>query len=158
MISINHQLLDALSSEARKSMRKRKNYNFHKEPEARIQRMLNSMEPGTYVRPHKHENPDKLEVFFCLRGKIAIIEWTEMGEVHQVEILDPLKGNFGVEVPPRTWHSLISLESGSVAWEVKDGPYNPIDDKYFAEWAPLEGDPNAEAWLNDLVIRLGLGI
>ncbi len=156
MISINQALLTALSSEAISAKRRRKNYNFHKEPEARIQRMLNAMEPGTYVRPHKHEDPDKLEVFFCIKGRIAVIEWTEQGEITRIEILDPLSGNYGVEVPARTWHSLVSLETGSVAWEVKDGPYDPADDKHFAPWAPVEGDPDAEVWLNDLIRKTGL--
>lgn len=156
MIAINNELLFALSDEAASSKRKRKNYNFHKEPQARIQRMLNAMEPGTYVRPHKHEDPDKLEVFFCIKGRIAVIEWTEQGEIIRIEILDPLLGNYGVEVPARTWHSLVSLEAGSVAWEVKDGPYDPADDKHFAPWAPAEGDPDAEVWLNDLIRKADL--
>lgn len=156
MIAINNELLFALSDEAASSKRKRKNYNFHKEPEARIQRMLNAMEPGTYVRPHKHEDPDKLEVFFCIKGRIAVIEWTDQGEIIRIEILDPLLGNYGVEVPARTWHSLVSLEAGSVAWEVKDGPYDPADDKHFAPWAPAEGDPDAEGWLNDLIRKVDL--
>ncbi|MCE1168416.1 MAG: WbuC family cupin fold metalloprotein [Sphingobacteriia bacterium] len=156
MIAINNELLFALSDEAASSKRKRKNYNFHKEPQARIQRMLNAMEPGTYVRPHKHEDPDKLEVFFCIKGRIAVIEWTEQGGIIRIEILDPLLGNYGVEVPARTWHSLVSLEAGSVAWEVKDGPYDPADDKHFAPWAPAEGDPDAEGWLNDLIRKVDL--
>lgn len=156
MIAINNELLFALSDEAASSKRKRKNYNFHKEPQARIQRMLNAMEPGTYVRPHKHEDPDKLEVFFCIKGRIAVIEWTDQGEIIRIEILDPLLGNYGVEVPARTWHSLVSLEAGSVAWEVKDGPYDPADDKHFAPWAPAEGDPDAEVWLNDLIRKADL--
>ena len=156
MIAINNELLSALTVEAASSKRKRKNYNFHKEPQARIQRMLNAMEPGTYVRPHKHEDPDKLEVFFCIKGRIAVIEWTEQGEIIRIEILDPLLGNYGVEVPARTWHSLVSLEAGSVAWEVKDGPYDPADDKHFAPWAPVEGDPDAEGWLNDLIRKVDL--
>lgn len=156
MIAINNELLSALTVEAASSKRKRKNYNFHKEPQARIQRMLNAMEPGTYVRPHKHEDPDKLEVFFCIKGRIAVIEWTEQGEIIRIEILDPLLGNYGVEVPARTWHSLVSLEAGSVAWEVKDGPYDPVDDKHFAPWAPAEGDPDAEVWLNDLIRKVDL--
>ncbi len=156
MIAINNELLFALSDEAASSKRKRKNYNFHKEPQARIQRMLNAMEPGTYVRPHKHEDPDKLEVFFCIKGRIAVIEWTDQGEIIRIEILDPLLGNYGVEVPARTWHSLVSLEAGSVAWEVKDGPYDPADDKHFAPWAPAEGDPDAEVWLNDLIRKVDL--
>lgn len=57
------KFLQKLSKEANVSPRKRKNYNFHETPEDSIQRMLNALHPDTYIRPHKHENPDKREVF-----------------------------------------------------------------------------------------------
>lgn len=151
MIRINSTLLEAVSQEASASSRKRKNHNFHPHPSARIQRMLNAMEPGTYVRPHKHESPDKLEVFFCLRGSFAVVVFSETGQITDIEILDPETGHYGVEIAPRTWHSLVSIKPGSVAYEVKDGPYNPADDKQFAAWSPEEGSEEAQPWLAKLV-------
>ena len=43
-------------------------------------------------------------------------------------------GNYGIEIPERTWHTVVCLQSGSVVYEVKDGPYAPINDKNFASW------------------------
>ncbi|MCK4287984.1 MAG: WbuC family cupin fold metalloprotein [Bacteroidales bacterium] len=143
MIKINEQFISITSDKAKKSPRKRKNYNFHKKPEDTLQRMLNAIEPDTYIQPHKHENPDKREVFFVLRGKILVVEFDDEGNITDHIILDPSKGNYGAEIPSRTWHVIISLEKDSVAYEVKDGPYNPEDDKHFAPWSPKEGDDNA---------------
>jgi hypothetical protein len=50
-------------------------------------------------------------------------------------------------ISPGIWHTVIALESGSVVYEVKDGPYSPIDDKNFASWAPKEGDPECGKFL-----------
>ena len=139
MIHINQKLLDVTSVKANHSERLRMNYNFHKQLSDTLQRMLNAMEPHTYVQPHKHENPDKREIFVILKGRIVVIEFNDDGRIADHVILDREAGNYGVEIAPGKWHSLISLEKGSVVYEVKDGPYHPIDDKNFADWAPKEG-------------------
>jgi cupin fold WbuC family metalloprotein len=156
MIKIDHSFIEPVSEQAKVSPRRRKNYNFHKQDQDCLQRMLNAMEPDTYIRPHKHENPDKREAFFALRGRIAVIEFDDTGKATDFIILDPLAENFGAEIAERTWHVIISLEPGSVAYEIKDGPYNPNDDKIFAEWAPAEGDPNALEYNIKLLKDLGI--
>lgn len=158
MIRIDNALLDQVTQKARSSPRLRMNHNFHSGPEDTLQRMLNAMEPGTYLQPHKHENHDKREVFFALRGSLCVIEFNDEGEIIDHTILDAGNGNYGAEIPERTWHSIISLESGSVAYEVKDGPYAPINDKNFASWAPEEGSPEVESYLNQLLAKLGLKV
>jgi cupin fold WbuC family metalloprotein len=156
MIKINDSFISETSAKAGSSERKRMNYNFHKEDAATLQRMLNAMEPDTYIQPHKHENPDKVEAFFVLRGRILLIEFDDQGNITDHIILDPRQGNFGGEIAPRTWHTLISLEEGSVAYEVKDGPYDPSVDKNFATWAPAEGDADCQAYNQKLLEELGL--
>lgn len=153
---INTLLLDEVSVQARTSPRLRMNYNFHRSLEDVYHRMLNAMEPGTYIRPHKHENPDKFEVFIVLRGRMAVIIFDENGQIDQYQILDPSQGVFGVDIPERTYHTLISLQEGSVAFEVKPGPYSPVNDKNYATWAPAEDDPAAFSYLNQLINRLNL--
>lgn len=154
MIRIDSSLLDAVVEKAKSATRQRMNFNFHDHPSARVQRMLNAMEPGTYIRPHKHENPDKLEVFLCLKGSFAVIVFDSEGHLTDIEILDPGKGRYGVEIAPGTWHSLIALRPGSVAYEVKDGPYDPADDKQFAMWAPNENTPEALEWVSRLTATI----
>lgn len=130
------------------------NHNFHASLNDPINRMLNALEPGTYCRPHKHVNPDKREVFIVLRGRMAIILFNEEGEITRVIKLIPKEGFYGVEVPPGVWHMLVSLESKSVAYEIKDGPYNVDTDKNFAPWAPEESSPEAEEYLSTISEQL----
>ena len=58
---IDNGLLDEVSRQAAESPRLRMNYNFHDTLEANAQRLLNALEPGTYLSPHRHKNPDKEE-------------------------------------------------------------------------------------------------
>jgi len=147
---VSKELLDELSKKAMNSPRKRLNRNFHDDLSDPINRMLNAFEPGTYIQPHKDENPDKREVFIVLNGSLVVVFFDNSGTPVDFILLDPKKGNFAVEVPIGVWHSLFALESGTVVYEVKDGPYFPISDKNFASWAPKEGDPDCEEYLKKL--------
>lgn len=148
MIKINRQLLDNLSEKARLAKKKRINHNFHPGNDAVLQRLLNALEPGTYVRPHKHENPDKNEVFIVLRGRILVVEYEDDGTIDDYVILDHTTENYATEIPPRRYHSMLSLENGTIAYEFKEGPYHPEIDKIFAPWSPEEGSPEVENFLN----------
>lgn len=156
MIHINDKLISEISSQAKQSPRKRKNYNFHKEESDLLQRMLNAMEPNTYIAPHKHEKPDKREVFFVLKGSILLVEYNDNGEIVDHSVLNPNIGNYAAEIPAGVWHSLICLEASSVSYEFKDGPYNPNDDKIFASWAPKEGDTNGMEFNKEILKKLNI--
>jgi cupin fold WbuC family metalloprotein len=148
---LTEQTLANLSEKAAKSPRLRKNLNLHEFAGDTLQRMLNAFEPGTYICPHKHENPDKRELFILMKGRILIVIFDNDGKVTNSILLDKEKGNYAVEIAPRTWHSVISLKKGSVACEIKDGPYNEKTDKKFAPWAPLESDATAADYLQALM-------
>lgn len=152
MIKINSALISEILKKAQASDRKRVNYNFHKSYDAPIQRMLNAAHPGTYVRPHKHENPDKIEVFAILKGRALIVEFDEKGQLVDHMILDPKKDGYAVEIPPRIWHSFIALLPDTVLYEVKEGPYNKDIDKNFAPWAPEEGTDEAQIF-NEKILK-----
>lgn len=150
------KLLDELSQNAKESGRKRKSHNFHEFPEDTLQRMLNALEPGTYIQPHKHENPDKREAFIILKGKMMVVEYDEEGNITDHVIAEANGENFGAEVAAGVWHSVVCLAPGTVYFEVKDGPYNPDDDKKFASWAPAEVKPEVEDFLNYILSKLDL--
>lgn len=150
MILVDGKLLDALSKEAKGHPRKRKNHNFHSSLADPINRMLNAVEPESYIHPHKHENPDKREVFLLLKGRMAVFFFDDAGEVTKTAVLDQAEGCYGIEIPPGTWHTVVSLMSGTVVYEIKDGPYRVDDDKHFATWAPQEGSPEAPLYLQKL--------
>jgi cupin fold WbuC family metalloprotein len=156
MIKIDNTFIETISQKAKNSPRRRMNYNYHPQLDDLLQRMLNAMEPGTYIQPHKHQDPDKTEVFFCLRGSIVVVEFNDVGDISDFIVLDTNTGNYACEIPPRTWHTVISLQAGSVAYEIKNGPYNPIDDKNFASWAPKEGNEACADYLNSILAKLGL--
>jgi cupin fold WbuC family metalloprotein len=151
---IDRELLNQVSEKAKESPRLRMNHNFHDNYTDPINRMLNALEPGTYCRPHKHEYPDKREVFMVLRGKFAVFFFNDTGKVTQVVALCQADGVYGVDIPPRVWHTLVCLEPGSVAYEVKDGPYFKPDDKDFAPWAPEEGSLDATDYLKGLLKQI----
>ena len=147
---VSPELLNEVTQKAKVSLRKRMNHNFHDDLADPINRMLNAFEPGTYIQPHKHENPDKREVFILLSGSMVVVFFDNLGNATDFVLLNRDKGNYAVEIPVGAWHSLFSLESGSVVYEVKDGPYLPMNDKNFASWAPKEGDSGCEEYLKNL--------
>ncbi len=139
---IDSGLLKDLSSEAKQTTRLRKNFNFHEVLSDPLQRMLNAMEPNTYVQPHKHEEPDKREMFIILKGKALVVTFNDIGTIEEHTVLTPKTESFGVEIPPKVWHTLIILSEDTVLFEIKDGPYVPLNDKNFAAWAPNENSPS----------------
>jgi cupin fold WbuC family metalloprotein len=151
MILINEQLLDQTTEKARLILRGRANYNFHQQLDDPINRLINALEIDTYVRPHKHKNPDKNEIFLLLRGKVAIFIFDDDGKITAATILDPKNGVYGGEIPPDTWHGLLVLQSGSVIYEVKEGPFTPISPENFAPFAPDSNDSGkVKVYLNYL--------
>ncbi|MBX2842663.1 MAG: WbuC family cupin fold metalloprotein [Flammeovirgaceae bacterium] len=158
MIKLDKILIEKVIGEAQASERKRKNYNFHTNSQDSIHRMLNAMEPGTYVAPHKHENPDKREAFIILKGKILVVEFSEDGVISNHFILDAQSENFGAEISPGTYHTLISLEKGSILYELKDGPWDPGTDKNFAPWAPLEGEKGTDLFIEKVLGKLKVNL
>ena len=120
--TINHSLLDSLISEAKASPRLRKNYNFHKDLNDKCQRMLVALEPGTIMPIHRHKVD---EVQILLQGSMKVTIHNDNGEIVEEHILNLKKGQYGIQVPANTWHSLDVLGTGTVIFEVKEGPYIP---------------------------------
>jgi cupin fold WbuC family metalloprotein len=156
MIKINAGLISMMEEKSAASVRKRSMQVFHKTMDDRLQRMLNSMQPGTYLQPHKHENPDKREVFIGLTGKFVVIEFDDSGNICDHMILDPSTNEYAAEIDARVYHTVICLEPNSTAYELKDGPYDPLDDKDFASWAPKEGDDNCGAYIRQVLNKLNI--
>ena len=109
------------------------------------------MEPGTYLRPHRHLNPDKDEVFILLRGKAAVFIFDEVGNVTESITLSPAEGMYGAEIKAGVWHGMVVLESGSVIYEVKQGPFAPLSADNLAPWSPAAEDKDAaDAYIKKL--------
>lgn len=154
---VSNQILKGLKEQAIKSPRKRAIKNYHPYAADPLQRMVNYMLGDTYVQPHKHEKPDKREMFVILEGRLLVIEFAPDGAINNHQVLDPSEGNYGAEIMPGIWHTLIPLSSYVVVFEVKDGPYNPEEDKHFAPWAPGENDAHRFAYNQEIIRLLDMG-
>jgi len=108
------------------------------------------------VRPHRHINPDKIEAFIILCGRAVVVEFDDKGDILDYFLLDTRNRNYGVELTKRSWHTIIALEEDTVVYEIKEGPYIPLDDKDFAQWAPKEGDTITNAYIDELLLKLGI--
>jgi len=156
MIKIDRKMIEETSRMAASSLRKRQNRNFHVSYDDPINRMLNAVEPEAYFPPHKHVDPPKREVFVILKGRVLMVEFDDGGKITDHVLLEAAAGNFGVEIAPGVWHSLIPLERGSVLYELKDGPYSKEADKVFAPWAPAEGAACAGDFVRKVLAAVGV--
>lgn len=148
---INLELLNNLTDEAKQNPRLRKNLNFHSSFAEPSQRLLNAMEPGSYIRPHRHLFDPKPECFIGIRGRFVLFIFDNDGVVEKVIVFGPNEAAAGAEIPVGVWHTVVSLENGSVFFETKQGPFNPINKNDFAPWAPEEGSKEAFTYLQSLV-------
>lgn len=131
-----------LSHAARESPRRRKNRNYHEAGDA-VHRLLNALEPGTYIRPHRHLHPARSETIVVLAGRIGLILFDAEGGELGLRELDNEGDTVGADLPPEAWHTFVALEPGSVFFETKAGPYAPPGEMDLARWAPPEGSPEA---------------
>jgi cupin fold WbuC family metalloprotein len=149
MITIDQLQLDRLSDQARENPRLRKNLNIHPTDEFCCHRLLNAMEPDSYIRPHRHLDPVKDETFVLIRGRIGVIMFDEQGNVTEKALLEPA-GTIVLDIPHGRYHTAVSLEPGAIFFEAKAGPYIPISDTEKGGWAPEDSSPEAGAYLERL--------
>lgn len=139
---LSRAALDRLSAEAASSPRRRRNENLHA-MEDPVHRLFNAIEPGSYIRPHRHLHPPKAETMVLVAGRLGFLSFREDGTESDRVLLDAAGETFGIDVPPGVWHTFVSLEPGTVVFEAKAGPYVPPGEADAAPWAPPEGDPAA---------------
>ncbi len=139
MLYVDDAQLDRLAQEAAGLPRRRKNLNLHADLADKVQRLFIAMQPGSYVRPHRHTGATKTELFMVIRGGFDIFIFSEMGEVLERYELRAEGPGRVLEMPPGTWHTVLAQTDGSIFFEVKQGPFTPLSDKDFAGWAPEEG-------------------
>ena len=87
-----------------------------------MSRDLCAMEPGTIIPIHHHH---VAEVYILLQGRLKIMIYDDKAVETQAYILDRKDGDYGIQIPLNTWHSVEVLEEGTVIMEIKEGPYVP---------------------------------
>ena len=137
---IEKPLIDRTTEQARKESRLRKNYNLHERLCDPVNRLLNALEPGTYVPAHRHSHPAKDETVFVLRGNIVSVIFDDAGNIIERAVIDPAHGVYGFDIPAGQWHGLLVRESGTVVFEVKKGPFTPLTEEDIAPWTPRTDD------------------
>jgi len=143
---LDQTLFDRVAGEARAVARLRRNHNLHQEAEP-VQRFLNVLQPGTYVRPHRHlrSRPGAgFELFVVLQGAIGLLLLDGQGGLQGQERLQASGPVRGVQIAEGCYHTLVALEQDSVMLEIKEGPYVPAADKDFLISFPSEGSPEAQ--------------
>ena len=148
---IGASFLDALCKEAAAAPRLRKNANLHADNSYPCHRLFNALQPGTYIRAHRHLEPSKDETLVLLRGAMAACFFEDDGTVARVEKVTP---GMAVDVPHGVWHTFVCLEPDTVFFEAKAGPYVPMQPGEAAPFAPAEGDPAAPAFLAALAAKV----
>ena len=122
---IDQHVLDALTAQAKASPRLRMNLDLRNSPEDHSQRMLNAIEPGTELPIHRHRTTS--ETLVCLRGHFVEYFYDEEGRL--TDTIDMVPGGTLINIPAGQWHSLRSLESGTVLLECKDGHWEPLGEE-----------------------------
>ena len=147
--AIDLELVERKAYDARRSARQREVHAFHEGDADPLQRMLNALQPGTYVRPHRHLEPPRSEALVVLQGMLGYMSFAGDGtpDDESFLLLERERGAYGCDIRPGVWHTIFALVPDTVIFEVKPGPYRPANDKDFAAWSPPEGSPAAPAYL-----------
>ena len=123
-----------VAAEARQHPRLRLNHNFHREQDS-VQRFLNVLQPGTYVRPHRHRRDGSgtgFECFLVLQGAIGLLLFNSEGEIQKQLHLSAKGPTYGIEIAEDQFHTLVALEADSVIFELKKGLTSQLKTKTFS--------------------------
>ena len=126
-MKITQALLDKLTEEAKKSPRLRMNLDLRNDENDNSQRMLNAIEPGSPLPIHRHQKTS--ETVVCLRGRLVEEYYDDLDRICTETIeLSPNGPVVALNIPAGQWHTVRSLESGTVILEMKNGAYEPLSD------------------------------
>ena len=123
---VDEKILDELTAKAKENSRLRCNLDMRNSADDQSQRMLNALEPGTVMPIHRHLASS--ETVIILRGRIRWLFYDEQGRITESTELWSDGDVRMLNVEKGRWHSLECLETGSVLFESKDGPYHPLEE------------------------------
>jgi cupin fold WbuC family metalloprotein len=126
---------------------------LHSSPDAAMHIMVIAQTSGRYWRPKKHVT--KVKSFNVLEGKMAVVEFTDMGDPANVTLLQhdarPL-----MLMAPSTFHTNIAITQMCVHVEAIQGPYlHGEPDRVVASFAPDEEQVDAgRSFISGVIERL----
>ena len=72
---------------------------------------------------HRHKRTS--ETCVCIRGHVEVYLYDGNGNL--TDTIDMVPSGVLLNIEKGQWHSLKCLESGTVLFEAKDGPYAPLE-------------------------------
>ena len=122
MVITTKEILDELTAKAKENPSLRCNLDLRNPVDHQSQRMLNALELGTVMPIHRHKTTS--ETCICIRGHFEEYFYDSDGRL--TDTIDMVPGGVMLNIEKGQWHSLKCLESGTVLFEAKDGPYQPL--------------------------------
>ena len=153
MFILDKQILDGLCQQAENSSRRRQHVNIHSSYQENCQRLLNAIQPNSYIPPHRHSLANKQELLVAVRGSFSLITFDDNGSfILSISFgselyADEVCSNVGVEIPPHVWHTVLAKHENSILLEVKEGPFVSDKAKELAPWAPQDGSAGVDRFL-----------
>jgi len=138
--------LSSLTQQAKHSPRLRAHSNVHDSLDASVQRLFIATEPDTYIRPHRHPQAHKWELFTVLDGAMDFLLFDDHGHLVERVALGS-NATRAIELAPNQWHSYVCKASGTLALEIKEGAYIPSTEDDFYPFSPAENTAEAPEYL-----------
>ena len=136
VVTYRRDELESLLMASRQSPRRRMIQQIQRSEQDPVQRLLNAMQLGTYVRPHRHPLAGASETVVLLQGKLGVVIFSDDGNIVESILL---KRGAVLDIESGVWHSMVCLAPDTVIAEFKMGPYDVTTDKEFAPWSEDEG-------------------
>lgn len=145
--------IDLLREAVKKTAKRRARINAHPDSKDLLHEMIIALEPGSYIRPHKH--PGKSESFHIIEGAVDIVVFDDAGDIVRIVPLLARGGGgaFFYRMSEPYFHTLLIKSELLIVHEVTNGPFKP-EGTVFADFAPLDSEPQAaEAFMADVRTR-----
>lgn len=133
-MKLDNALFDKVLLLAEESPRRRMNYDLRTQSTEEdwtdmSQRMINVLMPETVIPIHRHT--ESSETVIVCRGAVREEFYDDKGQKIDEVILVAGGECPGVQVPKGIYHTCVCLEPGSVIFEAKDRPYDPVGTEEF---------------------------
>lgn len=144
--------IETLRKAVKHTPKRRARINAHPGHDDALHEMIIAIEPGSYIRPHRH--PGKSEAFHIIEGDVDIVVFRDDGEIDQIVSLGEKGGSrpFYYRMSEPRFHTLIIRSDLLIVHEITNGPFSPAGTTY-AAFAPAEGDPAAARFQAALIAR-----
>ena len=137
-----------VTDKAIQSSRRRHAEILHR-PGDELNRVINCICCPSYMRPHLHPGPEKIEEITVLQGTLSLLFFGDLGQVVGSKTLS-VEGERFIRVPAFAWHTYVIGSKICITYETMKGRYDPLTWKQMAPWAPEENTEESDKYLASL--------